>query len=236
MPHTLKLEWGIDGLKRAIARDDDIVIIDVLRFSSAVVTAAALGFVIRPAATEDRQKETETLSPVYFFGKKPSKVTIFSSNGAFLALSAAKKSKNVVIGALLNAESIAKYIDGNKRSVTLLAAGEINKARLTLLDEYEKNLANGNMIFSLEDMLGAGAISHFSHLKKSRECIKAEKIFRATREILNQILLESASGKYDQIHDRVEDIFLSSRLNCYRIIPKLHATKSSPEIRPISRK
>jgi phosphosulfolactate phosphohydrolase-like enzyme len=226
---TLRLEWGIDGLRRAMGRDDNIVIIDVLRFSSAVVTATALGFTIIPNATSNRKTESATLSPGYFLGKKPGRVTIFSSNGAFLAVSGVK-ARHVIFGSLLNARCAAEHIGGLNGDTSLIAAGEISESRTLLLGNHEKGLASGNRIFCIEDMLGAGAISYFSHSHKSNECIKAEGLFTRRKKSLRAALANSASGKYDKLHGNAPDTLLCSGLNIYDVVPELGRANGTPLI------
>lgn len=228
---NLRLEWGIEGLNRAMKRHDYIVIIDVLRFCSAVVTATSLGFVIKPSTERHRKKESHTLSPRYFFNRKPGRVTIFSSNGAFLAVSSAK-SKCVIFGSLLNAKAVAEYISGIKHDVSLIAGGEISEERRTLMPQFERDLAYGNELFSIEDLLGAGAISYFSKFRKTGECLKAERTFKVLQKMLKPTLRESGSGVYDQIHGNAGDLDYCTKLNYYKVVPMLHLVKGVPEIAP----
>ncbi len=225
----LNLDWGAEGLASAIGRNDDIVIIDVLRFSSTITTAINFGFVIEPRASKDRKTESSTLSPLYFLDKPPSRVEVFSSNGAFLAVSATK-ARHVVFGSLLNAHAIGEHISGRDADVSLIAAGEIYDYRLPLLSDFEKDMAQGNKIFCIEDILGAGAISSFSTIEKSRECLKAERLFKMSQEMIGRILEDSASGKIDISRGRRADVVHCSKVNRYSVVPGLRLVGSVPEI------
>ena len=44
----ISIDWAKDGLEYALKKGDIVVIVDTLRFSSAVVTAVAYGFTIYP--------------------------------------------------------------------------------------------------------------------------------------------------------------------------------------------
>ncbi len=107
---VLNIEWGERGLNSAIDKGNRIVIIGQLRFSSAVVTAVALGFVIEPTSDKSRKSESFSLSPFSFFDKSPQRVVIRSPNGAHLSINA-KKARCVVYGSLLNAGSIGEWIN-----------------------------------------------------------------------------------------------------------------------------
>ena len=51
--YRCRLEWGRDGARRASARRDILVVVDTLRFSTAVVTAVPRGAIIYPCDPTD---------------------------------------------------------------------------------------------------------------------------------------------------------------------------------------
>jgi 2-phosphosulfolactate phosphatase len=52
-PYRGRFDWGRDGVRRAAARSDFAVIVDVLRFSTAAIAAVQHGAVIYPCAPTD---------------------------------------------------------------------------------------------------------------------------------------------------------------------------------------
>lgn len=228
---VMTIEWGEKGLNYAIDRGDNVVIIDQLRFSSTVVTAVALGFVIEPTSDKSRRTESFSLSPFSFIDKPPRRVVIRSPNGAYLSINA-KKAKNVVYGSLLNASSVGEWINKENKSVTLVAAGEVDKEQRTpFVQDREIEMSDGNEIFAIEDFIAAGAISSYSTLKKTDYCLKAEDYFnRVKGNILNE-MLSSASHRYNDSKGRGKDTEFCSKLNVYDIVPKLYFISDIPEIK-----
>ncbi|MBS4192756.1 hypothetical protein KHA94_21735 [Bacillus sp. FJAT-49705] len=48
-PYVCRVEWGIRGARNAAERGDIIIIVDVLSFSSTVISAVNYGAIIYPA-------------------------------------------------------------------------------------------------------------------------------------------------------------------------------------------
>ncbi|MDE1855428.1 MAG: 2-phosphosulfolactate phosphatase [Candidatus Micrarchaeota archaeon] len=226
----LRLEWGIKGLKKALKRRDNIVIIDQLRFSSAVVTATSLQFTIEPTSDNLRRTEGFSLSPSTFLNKKPSRVVVESPNGAYLSLNA-RKAKCVIYGSILNAKAIANWIDKIGENTTLIAAGEVGPERLQFITGNELVLSKRNKIFAMEDALAAGAIAHFVKMNKSKECIGVQELFENTKNKLLETLRDTASHRYLESRSRGDDTVLCSKLNLYKVVPKLFFVRGIPEIR-----
>ncbi|MCL5412744.1 MAG: 2-phosphosulfolactate phosphatase [Candidatus Marsarchaeota archaeon] len=226
----LSLRWGIDGVEDALANGDNVVIVDVLRFSSAVVAATARGFTIEPSADKYRKKESGArLSPGYYENRVPGRVQIYSSNGAFLSIAAAV-AENVFVGSLLNAKAVARHVDGLRHSASLIAAGEIDRERLPMMGDYETDMAEGNRIFCMEDMLGAGAVARFSRMAKSSECVQAERLFRLFEAKLGAALEQSATGRFNESRGNGGDTQLCSELNRYDVVPSVRVADGVVEI------
>jgi 2-phosphosulfolactate phosphatase len=51
--YRCRLEWGRRGARAAAERGDILVVVDVLRFSSAVITGVAHGAIVYPCAWDD---------------------------------------------------------------------------------------------------------------------------------------------------------------------------------------
>jgi phosphosulfolactate phosphohydrolase-like enzyme len=229
-PPILSLDWGIKGLESAIKRNDNIVIIDQIRFSSAVVTAIALGFTIEPTSDKSRRTESFSLSPSSYFNKKPQRVVIASPNGAFLSINS-RNAKNTVFGSILNAKVVAEWIDSNRDNTTLVAAGEVDiEERKQFLGEKEIRMAKGNNIFALEDFVAVGAISYYSQLTKSEVCMEAQNYFDKVKGDILRELIDTTSHRYNEARGNGGDTALCSKLNLYNVVPKLHFVDDSAEI------
>jgi len=144
-------------------KDDSIVVIvDILRATSAIVTAFMNGVNrIIPVATLDEAKEYKQKG--YFvaaerdgivrdfadFGNSPynfkrdlieGKDIVYSTTNGTNCITMASHSYRVLIGAYLNLDAIARYVISENRDLVILCAGWKNK-------------------FNLEDSLYAGALS-----------------------------------------------------------------------------
>lgn len=227
----LTLDWGIEGLKAALKDNCNVVIIDQLRFSSTVVTATALGFVIEPTSDKSRKSESFSLSPSSFLNKAPVRVVIVSPNGAYLSINA-KGGKQVAYGSVLNAKAVGEWIDQMGEDIVLVAAGEVyDSVRLGFMDQRELELSKKNKIFAVEDFLAAGAIAHFSKMNKSQECKWAMEEFERLEHRLVDELKNTASSRYNESRGMGQDTLDCAKLNFYNVVPKLHFVNGVPEIR-----
>ena len=126
-PYECRVEWGRRGVREAAERGDIIIIVDVLSFSSTVITAVRNGAIIYPyprtldgkkfaakiggefilGRAEAAQIGTPTLSPVSFGQDQNNKKYVLTSlNGAYCTWIASQVPA-LLIGSLLNAESVA---------------------------------------------------------------------------------------------------------------------------------
>lgn len=230
MQAELRLGWGMKGVRAALRDRDAIVIIDQLRFSSTVVTAIARGFVIEPATDKRLRTPGYGNSPYMFAHRKPARIVMSSANGAFLAMNA-KNAKYVLFGSILNAKAVADYIDALGCSATLIAAGEKTADIDSLRSRHEKEQCEHNSIYAKEDLLAAGAISHFSAMQKSKACASAEEKFRRHAKRLHSALMATASHRWLAATKRGYDTKFSSKLNRYDAVPRLYLVRGVAEIR-----
>jgi 2-phosphosulfolactate phosphatase len=235
--HTVRLEWGRAGARRAAVRGDILVVVDVLSFSSLVVTAVAQGAIIYPCATQSDAENLATqigakvavhrrdvpskgqfsLSPPTFLGvSQGTKVTVASPNGATCSRFA-ESVPCLVAGALLNAAAVAaavsSIIQSSSRGLTVLACGE----------RWGTPNEDGDLRVAVEDFLGAGAIiAHLpQELSRSPEARVAESGFAAVCNDLDSVLHECGSG-IELIDKGYEgDVSHAARLNVYTKVPKL---------------
>ncbi len=142
--------------------DSIVVIIDVLRATSAITTAFYNGVakMVPVASVEEAQKYKENgflvaaernaeIVPGFDLGNSPfgymndrvkgKTIAITTTNGT-QAINAAKNASKVIIGSFLNLDKVTEYLKGQKKDVLFLCAGWKDK-------------------FNLEDTLFAGAVA-----------------------------------------------------------------------------
>ncbi|UCD04716.1 MAG: 2-phosphosulfolactate phosphatase [candidate division WOR-3 bacterium] len=236
---NLTLDWGVDGMRYALQHNDVTVVVDTLRFSTAVVTAVANGFTIYPVADRESGRNLAasiganiagkpgegkyTISPHTYINapdEHNKNVVLFSPNGA--ACSALVGSgQEAYVGCLLNARAVGEHITSLARrlkiNVTLIAAGEQRALDTGERIVYEKKSAY--RVFAIEDYLACGAILHYSELAKSAEAQVCEYAFKGAHGVIEDLLLESFSGRYLVQHDLRKDVTHAARLNSYDVIP-----------------
>lgn len=231
--YRCRLEWGYRGAREAAARGDILVVVDTLRFSSAVATAIHHGVLIHPCAWADDPEELArrvggeaamkrrvasspsrfSLSPLSFLGAEPgTRVVLASPNGATCSRFAASV-PHLFVGALLNAAAVAsavsRLLDGSDRCVTLLACGE----------RWPTPSEDGELRMAIEDYLGAGAILAGIAYDKSPEVRACEGAFQHLQGDLEAVLLACGSGRELLGKGCGEDVRHSARLNLYDSVP-----------------
>lgn len=164
-----RLEWGHDGLADLAPVCDVIVIVDVLRFSSAVSAAVEAGARVDPFPWGDpraaehaervgaalagrRAPGAPSLSPTDLLASRPgSRIVLPSPSGAALAVEAAERSVPFVLaGCLRNATATA-------RRAAMLAHGGV----IGVVAAGERwHQGDGPVRPAAEDLIGAGAVLH----------------------------------------------------------------------------
>jgi len=214
---------------------DVVIIVDVLRFSTTVTTALNIGveeiFVrsdlnealdlakklgiplvaevngFKPSIADLDNSPIEVIS--YLSSRPPTKIVIRSSWGAPLFEEATKKEyKEIVIGSLVNAKFVVKYLQMiNPTSITIAMAGF-----------KERFLA-------IEDFLGAGAIID-ELLKASNniqlhtdEALIAYKLYVDNKHQLFELISKGYSGKFLIETGRGKDVEFCSKVNSINIVP-----------------
>src|SRR3954471_15683740 len=166
-PHRVRMDWGWRGCRAAAERGDAIVLVDVLRFSTAVCAAAARGVTIYPANDHDdlaamckqfdaTQIENGLAPATYDSIQRGRRIVLRSPNGA-TCVRIASAAPVVIIGALVNRTAIAKcagqILTETKLGVTVIACGE----------RWSEPSDDGALRFAIEDYLGAGSILSLIH-------------------------------------------------------------------------
>jgi 2-phosphosulfolactate phosphatase len=227
----------------AAERGDILVVVDVLSFSSAAVTAVQHGGIVYPCAWTDdpaaqaaslgaevavhRQHVPErgwfSLSPPTFLAIEPGiRVVLASPNGATCSRYG-RQVPHLLVGSLLNAravaEAVARLLADSDLSVTVLACGE----------RWRQPNEDGELRFAIEDYLGAGAIlaglpPSFS---RSPEALVCEGAFRAARDDLAAIIAECGSGRELRAAGYPQDVEHAARLDVYDAVPVMDGDQLS---------
>ena len=168
--YQVRHEWGVDGLAR-LASSDVVIVVDVLRFSTAVTDAVSLG------ASVPLDERAHAVS----------------INGAVVA-DAAASGAVVLLGCLRNAAAVAGAVHavqdrrGARTTVAVIACGERTSGR----DDAPVRVA-------VEDQLGAGAIIDALSARgidhSSPEAAVAGEGFRGLRRAAKHLLTASGSGQ-----------------------------------------
>lgn len=228
-----QLEWGPEAAENAARRGDVVVIVDVLSFSSAVVTAVQHGGYIYPCSqgddprqaaravgaeaavrrTEVPAKGRYSLSPLTYLEMTAGTGVVLASPNGAVCSRCAEQAPLVVVGCFLNAQATARALDemltGGSGSVTLIACGEVEN------DAAGKRRRR----WAVEDYLGAGAILSYMMAAKSADARVCERAFSASRDELAAILRESPSGDELIRQGFAADVEFVSRLNVYDVVP-----------------
>jgi 2-phosphosulfolactate phosphatase len=189
--YRCRLEWGWRGAREAANRGEIVVIVDVLRFSSAVATAAQHGVVVYPcelhgevqamarrhdAVAGGRSLDARfSLSPSTFVDAAPgTRVVLPSPNGATCTL-LARAAPHAFAASLLNASAVAaevsRLLDASSLDVTVVTCGE----------RWGEVNEDGELRFALEDYLGAGAVLSALRHERSPEADVCAAAFEASR-------------------------------------------------------
>jgi 2-phosphosulfolactate phosphatase len=238
----LQFEWGPNGLERLGPGAAGIVIVDVLRFSTAVSVAVDRGATVLPYPWADDHAETYaaqhnallagasarepqaarwSLSPMDLARLRAgTKLVLPSPNGSELAYRARRHAPHaaVLAGCLRNASAVARESAASLRSgpVAVIAAGERWASDPLALRP------------AVEDLLGAGAVLRALRVlsgaapgRVSPEARAAMAAFDEARDDLEDWLLASASGRDLVARGRRDDVTAAATLDVEAIAPVL---------------
>ena len=207
-----RFDWGPNGLRALAPVADVLVIVDVLRFTSAVSAAIESGATVFPYRWADaggpdyaaarrailagnREDGGPSLSPTDLLTLAPgTRIVLPSPNGSALAFAARDHgATHVFAGCLRNASATAaaaRRLAGTDGVIAVLAAGERWRG------------GTGPLRPAVEDLLGAGAIlaaldpsASISAPGCSPEAAAARAAFVAARPRLREILPATVGGR-----------------------------------------
>ncbi|HYK30527.1 MAG TPA: 2-phosphosulfolactate phosphatase [Streptosporangiaceae bacterium] len=201
------------------------VVVDVLRFTTAVEAAVSRGVSVYPYRWRDASAEAfaesvhafladggdpagPSLSPLSMDALAPgASLVLPSPNGSTCAILASEAGAQVVAGCLRNAAAVAAWADEADGPVTVIACGE--------------KWPDGSLRPSLEDLLGAGAILAAMARNPSPEALAAVAAFRDVANRLPEVLSQCASGRELRERGRQADIGYAAELNASATVPVL---------------
>jgi 2-phosphosulfolactate phosphatase len=221
--YDVRLQWG--PVVAPTLTGGICVVVDVLRFTTAVeaavsrgvtvypyrwrdATAAGFASSIRALLADGSDPAGPSLSPVSMDALAPGRALVLPSpNGSTCAALAAEAGAQVVAGCLRNAAAVGAWTDGAPRPVTVIACGE--------------KWSDGSLRPSLEDLLGAGAILAHVRGSTSPEARAAIAAFRDAEGDLLEILRHCASGRELSEKGWAGDVGYAAQVNVSTTVPVL---------------
>ncbi len=194
----VRCAWGPEGVAALAAGVEVVVLVDVLRFTTALDVATARGAAVEPApwpyvpagpgerleVADGSGPRELSLSPGSLSGVVPGESIVLPSvNGSHCSALAAATGRLVVGACLRNAAAVGEWLLGRQGPVGVIACGE--------------RWPDGSLRPAVEDMIGAGAV--VAALGRARSCSPEALAARATFEgatgNLASVLGECASGR-----------------------------------------
>ncbi len=234
--YRCRLDWGWDGVRRAAARGDVVVVVDTLSFSTTAVTAVQHGGIIYPCASQEQaarvaqqvgaelavmRKEVPakgrfSLSPITYLALEAgSRVAISSPNGATCCGYGAQ-APVLLVGTLLNAQAVATTL-----SSLLEQKPALNATIIACGERWRIPSEDGSLRFAVEDYLGAGAILSYLHHAMTPEATLCRGAFLQASNNIATLLWDCASGRELRDIGFEEDVRHAARLNAYETVPIL---------------
>lgn len=221
--YNRRFEWG--PVATVALAGDVVVVVDVLRFSTAVEAATSRGAVIYPYRWRDESaeafansvgaalagassREGLSLSPLSLLALREGDALVLPSpNGATCSVLAAEAGATVIAGCLRNAASIGAALRDADRAITVIACGE--------------RWPDGTLRPALEDLLGAGAL--LAHLggRPSPEARAAIAAWRDAREEVRDVLVASSSGRQLEAAGHGDDVTYAGLFGVSDVVPVL---------------
>jgi 2-phosphosulfolactate phosphatase len=223
--YAWRFAWGVGGLRALAPEVDAIVIVDVLRFTTAVTVAVERGSSVVPAvpavASEGSAAGPWVLSPRWV-GEHPSgsQLVLPSPNGGVLALATVDAGARWVVAASLrNASAVGR---------ALLAAGTATVGVIAAGEQSSESSESGGWRTAVEDLLGAGAVlaaldpaASVSAPGCSPEAAAARAAFVAARPRLADALAACATGRELAARGFADDVSAAAQLDVSNAVPVL---------------
>ncbi len=218
----VRVEWGPVGVQAVPG--DVVVVIDVLRFTTAVEAGVAAGVAVHPyrwrdetaaafatqvgAVLADGSPGAPSLSPDSLLALPAgASVVLPSPNGSTCATIANEAGATVVAACLRNAAAVAAWLARAGGTITVVPCGE--------------RWPDGSLRPALEDLLGAGAVVAGLPGRLSPEARAAAAVWREAEPRLGEVLAECASGREQMVRGWKDDLAYAAALGASAVVPVL---------------
>ena len=218
----VRFGWGPADLRAIVA--DHVVIVDVLRFTTAVDAAVAQGASVFPYRWKDKTAVNfayslnavladgsdaagPSLSPVRLSTlQRGDRVVLPSPNGSTCAAIAAELGATSVVAACLrNAQAVARWLRDEGGSVAVVACGE--------------RWPDGSLRPALEDHLGAGAVVSALGGSRSPEAEAAAALWDSFAPDVERLLRATASGQELEARGWSDDLMFACEVGASSCVP-----------------
>lgn len=220
--YDVRFEWGPAGI--GALGGEVVVVIDVLRFTTAVDAAATQGVAVYPyrwsddravafadglgAELADGSNGRLSLSPISLLRLEPgTRVVLPSPNGSTCAALGSEAGSTVVAACLRNAAAVAAWLDESATTVTVIACGE--------------RWPDGSLRPALEDFLGAGAVIAALTGTRSPEAQAAVAAWLDAKDRIPDVLASCSSGREQAQRGWTEDLRYAAQVNTSVAVPVL---------------
>jgi len=224
--YDIRFEWGAAGTVALAAEAPVVVVIDVLRFTTAVEAAVERGAVVYPCRwhdpsakafarsrgavlADDSDPSGPSLSPLSLCRLSPGDAVVLPSpNGSTCAALAEEAQASVVASCLRNASAVAAWLDNSPRPVAVIACGE--------------RWPDGSLRPCVEDLLGAGALISHLHGSRSPEAESAAAVWAAAVDHdVAAMLRASGSGRELRARGHADDVDYAGEVGVSTVVPIL---------------
>lgn len=195
----VRFEWGAGGLSRLAPGVAVVVVVDVLRFTTAVDVAVSRGAEVFPyrwrdasasafassvgaELVDESRLDGPSLSPARLASlRSGDRIVLPSPNGSTCAAIASETGAIVVAGCLRNASAIAAWLNSSSGPIAVIACGEL--------------WPDGSLRPCVEDLLAAGAVISRVAGARSPEAEMAFTVFTQNRDELGELVTSCMSGR-----------------------------------------
>lgn len=218
-------EWGPSGVAALARRETFIVLIDVLRFTTAVEAAVNRGAIVYPYEWNDASagqfsnslgaqladgslENGPSLSPTNLLRQTSlDSIVLPSPNGSHCAVLAAASGATVVAACLRNAPAVAAYLREYSLPVSVIGCGE--------------RWPDGSLRPAIEDLMGAGAVLEALGGHMSPEAHAAVVAWQGFSRDTLTVLRDCLSGTELLERGRLDDLEYASQVGISNVIPVL---------------